>query len=135
MRTRTLVAFAVVALSVIAAVMVACSDNGPSCKPGLLTLQVELDGTANFADSVVVSSSNPSFTQTFMHTGDGPNLFDVDVDFGGHFPAGQTVTLLVRAMGGSTLLGENIATIHLGDSCSTGFVTIRAETLDAGPTD
>ncbi len=136
MSTRNvLVAFAVVALSVVAAVFVACNDSGPNCQPGTLALQVELDGNANLADTIEVSSGDPVFTQTVTRTAGDFNLLNIDVGFGGTYPAGKTVTLLVRAKMGQTLLGENVAVIHLGDSCSTGFVAVRAETLDFGAED
>lgn len=133
MSTRNvLVAFAVVSLSVVAALFVACSDSGPNCKPNTLALQVELDGTANAADTIEVSSGDPAFTQTMTRTSGDFNLFTVDVGFGGTYPAGKAVTLIVRAKSGQTILGENVAVIHLADGCSTGFVAVRAETLDAG---
>jgi hypothetical protein len=134
MRFNTLVAFGLFAAALVAAIMVACSDS-TSCKPGTLALQVELAGTANFADTIQVQSFDLStpVDQSFPHVPDGPKLFVVDVAFPSGYPANKTITFLVRARGASTLLGENIATIHLGETCGTGFVSIRTETLDAKP--
>ena len=134
MRLNTIVAFAMIGLSLVAAVMVACTDSNP-CKPSTLSLQVELGGTANFADTIIITSSDPPLSQSVTRTPNDPNLFKIDVSWPGGYPAGKTVTLLVRAMGGVTLLGENQAVIHLGDTCSTGFVTIRSDTLDAAIVD
>ena len=60
MRVNTVLAFGLFAVALIAAVMVACSDSGPECKPGTLALQVELSGTANFADTINVQSFEPN---------------------------------------------------------------------------
>ncbi|MDB4968543.1 MAG: hypothetical protein JWN44_4232 [Myxococcales bacterium] len=135
MRFNTLVAFGLFACALVAAVMVACSDSTPACKAGTLALQIELTGTANFADTINVQSFEPgaSINEDFSHVPDGPRLFTIDVAFPGGYPANKTVTFLVRARGASTLLGENIATIHLGETCGAGLVGIRAETLDGGP--
>jgi hypothetical protein len=135
MRLNLLVAGGLIGLSLVAAAFVACSDSGTSCKPNTLTLQVELDGTANFADTVTVTSVDPGamVMQSFPHTPNGGNFFDVDVVWPGGYPGGKTVNFQVRALGGATLLGENVATIHLGATCDNGLVAIRAETLDAAP--
>ena len=132
---HTLIACGVFAVALVAAVFVACSDSTPDCKPGTLALQVELAGTANFADTVEVQSLDPGFAvnQSFPHQPDGPKLFVVDVAFPNGYPANKAITFLARARGAATLLGENVATIHLGATCGTGFVSIRAETLDARP--
>jgi len=115
--------------------MVACSDSAPACKAGTLALQVELAGTANFADTIEVQAFDPAatFDQSFPHVPDGPKLFVIDVPFPNGYPANKTLTFLVRARGGATLLGENVATIHLGATCGAGLVSIRTETLDARP--
>jgi hypothetical protein len=135
MRFNTLIAFGLFAVALVSAVMVACSDSTPNCKAGTLALQVELSGTANFADTINVQSFEPnaSINQDFAHVPDGPKLFTLDVPFPNGYPADRTITFLVRARGASTLLGENIATIHLGQTCGSGLVSIRSETLDAKP--
>jgi hypothetical protein len=135
MRFNTLIAFGLFACALVAAVMVACSDSTPDCKPGTLALQVELSGTANFADTINVQSFEPnaSIDQDFPHVPDGPKLFVLDVPFPKGYPANQTVSFFVHARGASTLLGENIATIHMGPTCGSGLVSIRAQTLDAKP--
>jgi|SRR4051812_8475475 hypothetical protein len=135
MRFNTLLAFGLFGVALVAAVMVACSESGPDCKPGTLALQVELSGTANFADTINVQSFEPnaSINQDFPHVPDGPKLFVLDVPFPQGYPANRTITFLVHARGASTLLGENVATIHLGETCGAGLVSIRAETLDAKP--
>jgi hypothetical protein len=138
MRLNIILASGLFAAAVVASVMVACSDDTPDCKPGILTLNVELGGTANFADTVEVQSYDPAatFTQDFPHTPGGANYFPIDVMFPGGYPTDKTITFLVRARGGATLLGESVATIHLAPTCSTGLVSIRSgETLDAGAED
>lgn len=137
MRWNTVVAFGLVALSLVAAVMVACSDAGASCKAGTLNLQIELDGTAGFADTILITSNDPGATvmQTVSRPDGSPRLFNVDVAFPGGYPAGKTVHFTVRATGGVTLLGENEAVIHLGEGCSTGFVAISSSVLDGGVDD
>jgi hypothetical protein len=132
MRFNTLVAFGLFAAALVAAVTVACSDS-PDCKPGTFALQVELAGTAAFADRIEVSSDTPGaeVMQTFPHDPNGPTLVNLDVAFPAGYPADKTVTLIVRASGATTLLGENVVTIHLLPKCSTAFVTIRSSTLDA----
>lgn len=138
MHTRTFVAFAFVALAGIAAVMVACSDKDKvTCTPGTLQIMVELDGTANYADTITVSVDNPKLTQTFTHTPNGDNLQIVDVSFPGGYPADKVVTVRVSASGGTTLLGENVFSIHLLPNCSTSFVPIHSFVLgpDGGASD
>jgi hypothetical protein len=136
MRLNTIVAIGLFGLALVAAVTVACSDAS-SCKENTLSLQIELGGTASFADSIIISSTTPGaeVSQTVPHDPNGNNLFTVDVTWPGGYPADKTVTFLVRATGGVTLLGENQAVIHLGATCANGFVAIRTETLDAAITD
>jgi hypothetical protein len=136
MKANTIVAIGLIALSLVAAVFVACSDSS-SCKDNTLELQVELDGAANFADSIVIASTDAGATvnQTVQHVSGGANLFNVDVTFPGGWPANKTVHFNVRAYGGIQLLGENEAVVHLGATCSSAFVAIRSETLDAAIVD
>lgn len=139
MRTRTFLAFAFVALAGVAVVMVACSDSSkPTCKPNTLQIDVELDGTANYADTltVTVTAPAPGFTQTFAHTPNGDSLQRVDLAFPNGYPADKVVTVRVTATGGTTKLGENVFSIHLLPSCSTAFVPIHSFYLpDGGATD
>jgi hypothetical protein len=136
MKANTIVAIGLVAVSLVAAVFVACSDS-KSCKPGTLALQVELDGTANFADTITITQTDPGATlnQTVTRTAGDKNLFTVDVTWPDGYPAGKTVHLLVRAQGGVQLLGEDVAVIHLSEGCSTGLVAIRSMLLDGGVDD
>jgi hypothetical protein len=134
MRTNLFVAFGISAVAIGAAVLVACSSGDkPSCRPGTLALIVELDGTANFADTVTITADDPSIglAMPVMHVPNGPYIFTVDVAFPNGYPANRLVHFIARASGAGTLLGENEATIHLDDVCSTGGISIRSETLDA----
>ncbi len=135
MRVNTIVASGLLGLSLVAALFVACSSDG-ECKAGTLKLQVELDGTANFADTLTITSGDAGgLMQTVQRTPGGNNFFDVEVTWPGGYPAGKTVHLLVRATGGVTLLGENEAVIHLANNCSTGLVAISSSLLDGGVDD
>ncbi len=138
MRINTILAFALFALLVIAAAVVACSDGSQTgnCSAGTLALQVELDGTANFADTIQVSSADPAatLTESTPHTPDGATVQTVTVTFPNGYPSNKAITFLVRAYANSQLLGENTATVHLDDPCGTGGVAIRSSLLDAAPT-
>jgi hypothetical protein len=126
MRTRSFVAFAFVGLAAVAAVMVACSDdNIPTCKQDTLQIEVELDGTANYADTIQISVDEPSFTQTAAHTPNGNLLQYIDLTFPGGYPVDKVVTVKVTAIGGTTVLGENVFSVHLLKQCSTAFVPIH----------
>ena len=134
MRNNILVASGISVVAVAAAVLVACSSGAtPSCKPGTLALIIELDGTANLADTVTILSNDPgvALSMPVTHVPDGPRIFTVDVAFPNGYPADRVVNFIVRASGASTLLGENQASIHLDTVCGTGGVSIRSETLDA----
>jgi hypothetical protein len=129
---RSYVALGCVAVAAIAAVVVACSDSGNNCKPGTLALTIELTGTANFADTITISARDPAINQTVMHHAGDTDLVHVDVTFPNGYPADKLLTLYVRATGGITLLGENVANIHLLPGCSTGGVVINSGyTVDA----
>ena len=137
MRTRTFVAFAFVGLAAVASVIVACSDNSkPTCKPNTLQIEVELDGTANYADTIKITVDQPSFTQTAPHTPNGSNLQYVDLTFPNGYPADKVVTVRVQAIGGTAVLGENVFSVHLLPNCSTAFVPLHSYILpDGGQTD
>ena len=136
MRFKTLVAFVLAGAALVPAVMVACSSSGQTCKPNTLNLQVSLLGIATYADTIEITSLNPTSLGVSMTVprvqGVANNLF-VDVAFPNGYPANQTVTFLARALAGSQLIGENTFTIHLDPGCSTGAVEITASLLDASP--
>jgi hypothetical protein len=133
---RYYLALALIALVAFATVVVACSDSGKSCKTGTLGLTVELDGTAAFADTLTLTSANPPLTMTVPHSPNDTGPINVDVTFPGGYPTNTVVRVLVRASGGVTLLGENVATVHLLPDCSNAFVAIVGGiTVDAFPTD
>ena len=136
MRRPPLVALAVVALSALAVVVVACSDPS-SCKPGTVSLQILLSGTSTLADTLVVSSDDSFATlmESFPHTPGDASAAVLDVTFPNGYPKDMVVHLTVRALGGQTVLGTNQATVHLDPSCSSAHVSIFGDLLrDAAPT-
>jgi hypothetical protein len=136
MRIKSIAALVLVALGVVAAVTVACS-SGVSCTAGKLSLQIQFRGTAIYADQVMITSLDPAnlgVSQTVTRVSGDNAVMNVDLDFPNGYPTDKVVTLLVRAYGASTLLGENTATIHLDPTCSTGTITIFTSLLDASPT-
>jgi hypothetical protein len=142
MRWRPLVAVAVVAVSLLVTVVVACSD-APGCKDGTLLLQVALLDTAPYADTITVTSTDADIVvdEKFPHepnaSNPGVEHIAVEVTFPGGYPNDKVVHLVVRALGGVTILGANTATIHLEDKCTVGSVAVRGGGLatDMGGTD
>jgi hypothetical protein len=142
MRWRILVAIALVVASLGVVVVAACS--GPTCKPGQLVLDVALASTAPLADSITVVGNDPGATvnETFPHTPNpmapGIEHTTITITFPGGYPANAVVHLVVRAIGGVTVLGVNTVTIHLDESCSVGGVLVSGGGItvnDLGMTD
>jgi hypothetical protein len=142
MRWRPLVAVAVVAVSLLVTVVVACSD-APGCTDGTLLLQMALLDTAPYADTISVTSTDTDLVldEKFPHTPNASNPgvehTAIEVTFPGGYPKDKVVHLLVRALGGVTILGANTLTIHLEDKCSVGSVSVRGGgvPMDMGGTD
>lgn len=141
MRWKTLVTVGLIAASLVAVVVAACS--GPSCAPGTLSLEVALLDTSPLADTITVTSNDPGnmIMESFPHTPNpsapGVEHVTIVVTFPGGYPADKVVHLIVRALGGTTLLGVNSATIHLDPTCSTGGVAVTGggTPLDLGGVD
>ena len=131
MRWNIVVALALVALSLVAFGVVACTDS-PTCKPGTLLLQLGLLDTSPLADTITVSiaDSGAELMQSIPHTPNqeaadvGVEHVDVEVSWPNGYPAGKLVHAVVRAIGGTTVLGSNTATIHLDDKCSVGNLAL-----------
>ena len=142
MRWNALVAVAVVAVSLLVTVVVACSDT-VTCKDGTLLLEVALLNTAPYADTITVVSTDPDIVvdESFPHAPNASNPgvehISVEVTFPGGYPKDKVVHLVVRALGGVTVLGSNTATIHLDEKCSVGSVAVRGgvTATDMGGTD
>lgn len=138
MRWNLLVAFAVVTLSLVATVIVACS-NSPGCKPNTLLLQVALLQTAPLAETITVTETDPntSVMQTFPHEPNAMNPgvehISVEVDFPNGYPADKLVHFLVRAISGATVLGANTVTVHTDPTCTVANVAVTGGST--GPTD
>jgi hypothetical protein len=134
---RIYLAVGVAVLAAIAVVVVACSDSTPKCTAGKLSLTVQLNGTAAFADTLTFTSVAPAINMTVAHEpGVSGDLTNVDVEFVSGYPADSVVTVVVRATGGITLLGEGAATVHLPPGCGTGFISVNASvTLDGSASD
>jgi hypothetical protein len=141
MKTRTIVTTGLLAIAAgvgIGATVLACdsgSDQTGDCNRGTLRLQVQLNLTASYADTVEVLSYAPQFDEKFSRTPNGlpGDLFNADVSFPGGYPADKLLTLLVRAYGQNQLIGESLAQIHTLPVCTVGGVTIAPHTLDAAP--
>ena len=142
MRWRILVAVALVAASLASVIVAACS--GASCKPGTLQLEIALSATAPLADTITVvgldsgAMVNESFPHTPNNMAPGIEHITVEVTFPGGYPANTVVHLVVKAIGGVTVLGANTVAIHLDDTCSVGGVLISGGVVtpgDAGMTD
>lgn len=117
-----------------------CSRD--KCRPGTLSLHILLTNTAPQADTITITDalSTPPFTETATRTPDAPNLpYDelwLEVDWPGGYPAGDVVHLQVRALAGTTLLGENEAAVRLVAGCTAGELYVYGDnTPDAGATD
>lgn len=146
MRWKILVALGLLASSLVVAIgFVACSDSS-DCKPGTLLLQVGLLDTSPLADSISVSiaDTGAELMQTFPHTPNqdaanvGVEHINLELTWPQGYPTGKLVHVVVRAMGGVTILGSNSASIHLDDKCTVGNVAISGRTLpipDLGGTD
>jgi hypothetical protein len=136
MRWNILVALGLLALSIVAVGVVACSDS-TTCKPGTLQLEIGLLDTSPLADTITVSiaDTGAEVMQSFPHTPNqagadvGIEHVSLEVTFPGGYPAGKLVHVLVRAVGGTTILGSNNAAIHLDDKCSIGNVALSGRGL------
>ena len=133
---KTIVAFGLLACALVAALVVACSDNAPSCKDGEFQLQVNLEGTAIDADTITITGTDPGamVSMTVPHT---PGLVQqiIDVNFSGGYPADKLVHLLVKATGGVTNLGEIEVDIHTDPKCSVATAVVRSQAADMANSD
>src|SRR2546423_4525208 len=142
MAWRILVAVGLIAASVLAFAVVACSSSA-TCRPGTLSLDVALVATAPLADTLTVTINDPAamVMQSFPHTPNptAPGIAHttVVVDFPGGYPANSVIHVIVRALGGVTILGAGTATLHLDQSCTSGsgLVSGASQPLDMSPTD
>ena len=143
MRWKILVAAGLIAACLVTAVVVvACS--GPECKKGTLLLNIALLDTSPLADTITVTATDPMamINQSFPHVPNASNPgvehTNVVVTFPDGYPKDTVVHLIVRAIGGTTILGANTATIRLDETCTVGDVAVRGGGLppsDMGPTD
>jgi hypothetical protein len=145
MRWNVLAALGLLVLSLVAVLVVACSDT-TTCKPGTLLLQIGLLDTSPLADTITVSITDPG-AEVMQSTPHEPNAaaaavgvehITVEVTFPGGYPADKLVHVIVKAIGGTTILGSNSASIHLDSKCSVGNVAISGRALppsDLGGTD
>ena len=143
MRWNLLVAVAVVALSLVATVIVACSDS-PACKPNTLLLQVALLQTAPLAETITVTETDPNtnLMQTFPHAPNANNPgvehISVEIAFPDGYPADKLVHFVVRAISGGTVLGANSVTVHTDPTCTVASVAVTGGStgpMDGGMTD
>jgi hypothetical protein len=137
MRWKILVAVGVLAASLVTTVVVvACS--GPACKPGTLLLDIALLDTSPLADTITVTGTDPgaevmaSFPHVPNSSNPGVEHTTVEVTFPGGYPKDTVVHLIVRAIGGNTILGANTATIRLDQSCTVGGVAVRGGGMPPG---
>ncbi len=136
MRWNILAALGLLVLSLVAVLVVACSDTA-ACKPGTLLLQLGLLDTTPLADTITVTITDPGaeVMQSSPHVPNqsaadvGVEHVDVEVDFPGGYPADKLVHVLVKAIGGVTVLGSNIAAIHLDNKCTVGNVALSGRAL------
>jgi hypothetical protein len=136
MRTAPLVAAATVGLTTLVAIVVSCSNDKPTCKPGTLALSVLLEGSGVFADPVQVSSVDPALSMTVAHRAGDTSIFDIDVVFPGGYPTDKVATFIVRAYASNALIGESSATVHLAPGCANASIdVVGGNTLDAFGTD
>ena len=143
MRWKLLVASGVLALSLVATMVVACSDK-PACRPNTLLLRIALLQTAPLADTISVTETDPNSTlvQTFPHT---PNAMNpgiehtvVEVEFPDGYPADKLVHFVVRAISGVTVLGANSVAVHTDKTCTVADVAVSGGSIgpmDGGTTD
>jgi hypothetical protein len=141
MRWKILVAAGVLAASLVtAAVIAACS--GPSCTPGTMLLNIALLDTSPLADTITVVANDPGamINESFPHAPNASNPgvehTSVVVTFPGGYPKDTVLHLIVRAVGGTTILGANTASIRLDETCTVGDIAVRGGGLpadDMGP--
>ena len=136
MRWKLLVASGVLALSLVATLIVACSDSA-GCKPNTILLQVALLQTAPLADTITVTETDPNSTvmQSYPHT---PNSMNpgvehttVQIDFPNGYPSDKLVHFLVKAMSGVTVLGANSVTLHTEPTCTVANVAVSGGSTGA----
>ncbi len=138
MRRKLLVAGGLVALSLVATVVVACS-NSQSCKPSTMLLEIALLQTAPLADTIIVTETDPntSVMQTFAHTPNAANPgvehITEEIDFPNGYPADKVVHFIVKAVGGTTVLGANSVTVHTDPTCTVADVAVTGGST--GPMD
>lgn len=136
MRWNLVVAIGLLALSIVAVGVVACSDS-TTCTPGTLRLEIGLLDTSPLADTITVSiaDSGAEVMQSFPHTPNqtaaevGIEHVSLELTWPGGYPAGKLVHVLIRAVGGTTILGSSNASIHLDDKCSVGNVAVSGRAL------
>ena len=143
MRWKLLAAAAVLVVS-LAVTVVACSSK-PACAAGTMVLDVALYQTAPLADTITIMSQNPNIAVSPTSVPHTPNSMTPGVEhatiiltFPNGYPNDQVVNLVIKALGGVTVLGANTATIHTTPSCTVGAVDLIGgdlPTADLGETD
>ncbi len=143
MRWKLLVAGGLLALSLVATIVVACSSPA-DCKPNTFLLQIALLQTAPLADTITVTETDPNTNvmQSFPHV---PNAMNpgvehivLELDFPNGYPADKVVHFLVKAIGGTTVLGANSFTVHTDPTCTVADVAVTGGSvgpMDGGMTD
>jgi hypothetical protein len=143
MRWKLLAAAAVLVVS-LAVTVVACSSK-PACTAGTMVLDVALYQTAPLADTITIQSTTPNIAvspTSVPHTPDpmapGVEHTTLILTFPNGYPNDKVVNLVVKAIGGVTVLGANTATLHTSPSCTVGAVDLIGgdlPTADLGQTD
>ena len=107
-----------------------------------MLLNIALLDTSPLADTITVVANDPGamINESFPHVPNSSNPgvehTNVEVTFPDGYPKDTVVHLIVRALGGTTILGANTASIRLDESCTVGGVAVRGGALptdDMGP--
>jgi hypothetical protein len=142
MRWKILVAAGLLVASLVTAAIIAACSSGPSCAPGTMLLNIALLDTSPLADTITVVANDPGamINESFPHTPNASNPgvehTSVVVTFPDGYPKDTVLHLIVRAIGGTTILGANTASIRLDTTCTVGDIAVRGgglPTSDMGP--
>lgn len=130
MRTKTYVGLSLASLLLASVVVVACGGSKlAKCTPGELDVDIQLDDNAMLADHVLIYTNTPATMLSVPHT---PGSFDdlnVKLTWPTGYPANTLVNVHFEAYVGTSLLGVDVQSIHLGASCTSAFTEIGGDLL------
>lgn len=118
----------------IALLFVAAGCRSADCKDGTLFLQLTFDSASAQADHLSVSVVVPGSVTQSGSSARGPSGSSgtLEIDFGGGYPAGKSVTVTVTAFSAGAIVGMGSSTLTLSGKCARVPLAVGASSPGGG---